>query len=82
MPDVVGLAGGLLATVVGVATLSALLLWPWNTPVSDVFSLRAITFWQAHKLLLIAGILFGPPSAVGCTCDRQSAAVGQSENES
>ena len=82
MPDVVGLAGGLLATVVGVASLSALLLWLWNTTVSDVFSLRAITFWQAHKLLLIAGMLFGPQSATKYTSDRQSAAVGPSEHES
>ncbi|WP_394893310.1 hypothetical protein ACG873_17160 [Mesorhizobium sp. AaZ16] len=82
MPDVMGLVGDLLAAIVVVATLSALLLWPWNTTVSDVFSLQAITFWQAHKLLLIAGILFGPPSAIGYTSDRQSTAVSQSENES
>jgi hypothetical protein len=79
MPDVVGLAGGLLATVAGVAILSALLLW---RPVSDVFRLRAITFWQAHRLLLIADILFGPLSAIGYTSERQSAAASQSENES
>jgi hypothetical protein len=31
----------------------------WNTTVPQVFQFRTITFWQACKLLLIAGMLFG-----------------------
>ena len=31
----------------------------WNTTMPQVFQLRQITFWQAFRLLLLAGILFG-----------------------
>jgi len=39
--------------------LPALLQWLWNMTIPDVFGLRTITFWQAFRLLLICGILFG-----------------------
>jgi uncharacterized membrane protein YkgB len=81
MPDVVGLVGGLLATVVAVATLSALLPWLRNTTAPGIFCLQASTFWRAHKLLLIAGVLFGRPSVLGRTYAGQSAAASQSGNE-
>jgi hypothetical protein len=31
----------------------------WNTTMPQVFKLPTITFWQAVRLLLLAGILFG-----------------------
>jgi hypothetical protein len=65
MPDLAHLL--VLAAIVVVATLSALLLWPWNITMPDVFGLKTISFWQAVKLPLIAGILFGPPSAIRLT---------------
>lgn len=33
--------------------------WLWNTTMPQVFALRMITYWQAFRLLLIAGFLFG-----------------------
>ncbi|SFU23039.1 hypothetical protein [Mesorhizobium sp. YR577] len=71
-----------LAAIVVVVTPFALLLRLSKPVVSDVFSLQAIPFWQAHKLLLIAGILFGPLLVIGHTSDRQSAATSRSEDES
>ena len=37
----------------------ALLQWLWNITIPDVFGLKAITYWQAFRLLIIAAILFG-----------------------
>lgn len=37
----------------------ALLQWLWNITMPDVFNLKPITYWQAFRLILIAGILFG-----------------------
>ena len=36
-----------------------LLKWLWNMTMPAVFNLKAITYWQAFRLLLIAAILFG-----------------------
>jgi len=38
---------------------AALFQWLWNTTMPEVFNLKMITFWQAFRLLLIAGLLFG-----------------------
>jgi hypothetical protein len=32
--------------------------WLWNITMPQVFNLNKITFWQAFRLLLIAGLLF------------------------
>lgn len=49
----------------------------WNTTMPEVFKLPAITFWQAVRLLLLAGILFGglfwrsagsQPAQINCPC--------------
>jgi hypothetical protein len=37
----------------------AIFRWLWNITMPDVFNLKAITFWQAFRLIIIAGILFG-----------------------
>ncbi|OPL11043.1 MAG: hypothetical protein AVO34_02790 [Firmicutes bacterium ML8_F2] len=39
--------------------VSVILQWLWNITMPQVFALREINFWQAFRLLLIAGILFG-----------------------
>lgn len=39
-----------------------LLQFLWNITMPDVFNLKPITFWQAFRLILISGILFGVPS--------------------
>jgi len=33
--------------------------WLWNITMPQVFNLRIITYWQAFRLLLIAGFVFG-----------------------
>lgn len=38
---------------------SALLMWLWNITMTRIFNLRDITYWEAFRLLLIAGLLFG-----------------------
>lgn len=39
--------------------VSAVLKWLWNITMPEVFNLKEITYWQAFRLLIIAGILFG-----------------------
>jgi hypothetical protein len=46
-----------------VIILSAMLRWLWNATILEVFGLKAVTFWQAVKLLLITMILFGGPTS-------------------
>lgn len=33
--------------------------WLWNITMPQVFGLKSITYWQAFRLMLIAGLLFG-----------------------
>lgn len=82
MPDLVALVGALLAAIVGVISLSALPLRLWNTTVSDAFQPTGGHGLAGAQAALVAGILFGPPSAIGHTSDGQSAAASQLENES
>lgn len=37
-----------------------LLQWLWNMTIPELFGLKALTYWQAFRLLLISGLLFGP----------------------
>lgn len=39
--------------------ITGLFQWLWNITMPEVFNLKRVTFWQALRLLLIAGILFG-----------------------
>lgn len=39
--------------------VAAILQWPGNMTVPQVFGLKSITYWQAFRLFLICGILFG-----------------------
>lgn len=45
-----------------VAISTAIFRWLWNITMPQVFGLREITFWQAFRLLLLAGFLFGAGS--------------------
>lgn len=56
-PMMVGLA--VLAALTLIPLAIALFQWLWNITMPQVFSLTAITFWQAFRLLLIAAFLFG-----------------------
>jgi hypothetical protein len=39
--------------------LVAIFQWLWNITMPQVFNLNAVTYWQAFRILLIAGFLFG-----------------------
>lgn len=39
--------------------LSGILMLLWNITVTRIFNIREITYWEAFRLLIIAGILFG-----------------------
>ena len=47
----------LFITIAG--ALSALVMFLWNSILTDVVGLKPVTFWQAAGLLLLAKILFG-----------------------
>ena len=44
--------------------VTALFQWLWNLTVPEVFGLKRITYWQAFRLLILAGMLFGGPAAL------------------
>ncbi len=51
---------GLIVLCIGLLFLATWLLqWLWNITMPQLFKLTEITFWQAFRLILIAGILFG-----------------------
>ena len=37
----------------------ALFQYPWNCTIPGIFKIREISFWEAFRLLLISGFLFG-----------------------
>jgi hypothetical protein len=55
----VGAAMGILIGLVIVAIFTVIFRWLWNTTMPDVFGFKTLTFWQALKILILAGILFG-----------------------
>ncbi len=61
--------GGLLVFLLGIVVLllvlAFLLHWLWNITMPEVFGLKEITYWQAFRLLIIAGLLFGGPVFFG-----------------
>ncbi len=52
---VVGLAIGLIL----IAIMVFIFRWLWNTTLPEVFGIKQISFGQAIKILILAGILFG-----------------------
>ena len=39
--------------------IPAIVLWLWNLTMPDVFHLPQITYWQAFRLVLLAGLVVG-----------------------
>jgi len=63
-PTLVGAAMGILIGLVILAIFTVIFRWLWNTTMPDVFGMKSLTFWQALKILILAGILFGGHRAV------------------
>jgi hypothetical protein len=57
--QLLGAAVGFAIGLALVAILVVIFRWLWNSTAPDVFDLRQISNWQALKILLLAGILFG-----------------------
>jgi hypothetical protein len=55
----IGGAIGILAALALIAILVLIFRWLWNSTMPEVFGLKQLTFWQALKILILAGILFG-----------------------
>lgn len=53
----------LLSLLIGIGVLAVVLLFPvqwlWNTTLPDLFDFPKITAWQALKINLLFGLLFG-----------------------
>jgi NADH:ubiquinone oxidoreductase subunit K len=58
------LLAGLLVMLVAIAVLVVIFHWLWNTTMPEVFGISTLSFWQAVRVLLLAGILFGGHRAV------------------
>jgi NADH:ubiquinone oxidoreductase subunit K len=58
------LLAGLLVMLVAIAVLVVIFRWLWNTTMPEVFGISTLSFWQAVRVLLLAGILFGGHRAV------------------
>lgn len=60
--DTSTLVGGALGVLIALALLAILVVvfrWLWNTTLPEVFGIKPLSFGQALKILLLAGILFG-----------------------
>jgi hypothetical protein len=48
-----------LLAIVVFFVLVAIFQWLWNITMPQVFNLTTISYWQAFRILLISGFLFG-----------------------
>ena len=55
----IGMVAGLIIALVLLAIVTLIFRWLWNTTMPDVFGVKALTFWQAFRILLLSAILFG-----------------------
>ena len=55
----IGGAVGIAAALVLIVILVLIFRWLWNTTMPEVFGVPQLTFGQALKILILAGILFG-----------------------
>ncbi len=55
----VGIVVGIAIAVVLIAILVFIFRWLWNSTMPDVFGVKALSFGQALKILILASILFG-----------------------
>ena len=62
--SVVLLTIGIAIVVAIFFVLVTIFKWLWNITMPEVFNLKAVTFWQAFRILLLASILFGGHRAV------------------
>ena len=54
-----GILIGLAIVLVIVVIMVVIFRWLWNSTMPEVFDLKEISFWQAFRILLLAGMLFG-----------------------
>lgn len=50
--------------LIGLGVAVGLFLWLWNLTMPQVFGLGTLTFWQAFRLVLMAGVLFNGAAIV------------------
>ena len=55
----IGGAVGIAVALVLIAILVLIFRWLWNTTMPEVFGVKQLSFGQALKILILAGILFG-----------------------
>ena len=55
----IGTAIGIVIALVLIAILVVIFRWLWNSTMPDVFGVKQLSFGQALKILILAGILFG-----------------------
>ena len=60
----IGMIVGLIIGLVILSLVTLIFRWLWNTTMPDVFGLKALTFWQAFRILLLSAILFGGGTTV------------------
>lgn len=70
------LAMTMAAAVALVFAVTALLQLLWNMTLPELFGIKAIGYWQAFRVLLIACILFGPGAFFRVNAGNQSASLG------
>jgi len=46
--------------IVAVFVVPLIFQFLWNITVPEIFGLVRITYWQSFRLLLMAGMIFGP----------------------
>ena len=80
--NIIGAVVGIAIAAVLIAILVVVFRWLWNTTMPEVFGLRELSFWQAFKIMLLAGILFGGHRAMDVPqqiSDENPSAAVQSE---
>lgn len=55
----IGAAVGIVIALILIAILVFVFRWLWNSTMPDVFGVKQLSFGQALKILILAGILFG-----------------------
>lgn len=57
--NLVGVAVGIVIALILIAILVFVFRWLWNSTMPEVFGVKQLSFGQALKILILAGILFG-----------------------
>jgi hypothetical protein len=55
----VGIVVGIILFLISIFVIAAIFQWLWNITCPEIFRLPTLTYWQAFRLLIIAGLLFG-----------------------